>query len=175
MLLNSVSSLGFLAAYLSVRNILLSLSAFSLEDVQCTVLYMHILTFNLQKPNYLLLIMSSWFIYYLMSIYLSLFVKFSLGPNPRKKLGDWDPVSRSWHLTYVESRIDSYTFIIGNGNPMPESTLTLCQSRHYSPVRDLGFGLCSLSVSVLRHLACPILSGVVPLISLCSTCQREKV
>jgi hypothetical protein len=27
------------------------------------------------------------------------------------------------------------------GNPMPESTLTLCQSRLYSPFRDFGFGL----------------------------------
>jgi hypothetical protein len=30
------------------------------------------------------------------------------------------------------------------GNPMTEPTLTLCQSRLYPPVRDLGFGLCSL-------------------------------
>jgi hypothetical protein len=27
-------------------------------------------------------------------------------------------------------------------NPMPEPTLTLCQSRLYPPVRDFGFGLC---------------------------------
>jgi hypothetical protein len=27
------------------------------------------------------------------------------------------------------------------GNPIPESTLTLCQSRLYSPVRGFGFGL----------------------------------
>ncbi len=26
-------------------------------------------------------------------------------------------------------------------NPMPESTLTLCQSRLFPPVRDFGFGL----------------------------------
>jgi hypothetical protein len=29
------------------------------------------------------------------------------------------------------------------GNPIPESTLTLCQSRLYPPIRDFGFGLCS--------------------------------
>jgi hypothetical protein len=29
----------------------------------------------------------------------------------------------------------------GLGNLMPESTLTLCESRFYSPVRDFGFGL----------------------------------
>jgi hypothetical protein len=40
---------------------------------------------------------------------------------------------------YVHSRVDSNTFTMSN--PMPESTLTLCQSRPYPPVRDLGFGL----------------------------------
>jgi hypothetical protein len=39
---------------------------------------------------------------------------------------------------YVHSVVDSNTFTIGN--PMPESTLTLCQSRLSPPVRDLGFG-----------------------------------
>jgi hypothetical protein len=39
----------------------------------------------------------------------------------------------------VRSIVDSNTFIMGN--PMPESTLTLCQSRLYPPVRDFGFGL----------------------------------
>jgi hypothetical protein len=33
-------------------------------------------------------------------------------------------------------RVDSNTFTMGN--PMPEATLTLCQSRLYPPVRDLG-------------------------------------
>jgi hypothetical protein len=28
-----------------------------------------------------------------------------------------------------------------HGNPMPESTLALCQSRLYPPVGDFGFGL----------------------------------
>jgi hypothetical protein len=40
---------------------------------------------------------------------------------------------------YVHSRVDSNTF--NTGNPMPESTLTLCQSRLYPPFRDFGFGL----------------------------------
>jgi hypothetical protein len=39
---------------------------------------------------------------------------------------------------YIHSRVDSNTFTMGN--PMPKSTLTLCQSRLYPPVRDFGFG-----------------------------------
>jgi hypothetical protein len=40
---------------------------------------------------------------------------------------------------YVHSRVDAETFTMGN--PMPESTLTLCQNPLYLPVRDFGFGL----------------------------------
>ncbi len=40
---------------------------------------------------------------------------------------------------YVHSRVDSNTFTMGN--PMTESSLTLCQSRLYPLVRDFGFGL----------------------------------
>ncbi len=40
---------------------------------------------------------------------------------------------------YVHSRVDSNTFTMGN--PMPESTLTLCLRRLYPPVRDFRFGL----------------------------------
>ncbi len=40
--------------------------------------------------------------------------------------------------------VDSNTFTMGN--LMPESTLTLCQSRLYSPVRDFGFGLRALPI-----------------------------
>ncbi len=36
-------------------------------------------------------------------------------------------------------KVDSNTFTVGN--PTPESTLTLCQSRLYPPVMDFGFGL----------------------------------
>ncbi len=36
-------------------------------------------------------------------------------------------------------RVDSNTFTMGN--PMPESTLTLCQSLLDHLVRDFGFGL----------------------------------
>jgi hypothetical protein len=38
------------------------------------------------------------------------------------------------------------------GNPMPESTLTLCQSRLYPPVRDLGFGLSTANAMCQRVL-----------------------
>ncbi len=40
----------------------------------------------------------------------------------------------------AKSKVPDYnTFTMGN--PMPESTLTLYQSRLYPPVRELGFGL----------------------------------
>jgi hypothetical protein len=41
---------------------------------------------------------------------------------------------------YVHSRVDANTFTMGN--PMPESTLTLCQSRLYphSGILDLASG-----------------------------------
>jgi hypothetical protein len=40
---------------------------------------------------------------------------------------------------YVHSRVDSDAFTMDIGNPMPESTLTLCQSRLYPPVMDFGW------------------------------------
>jgi hypothetical protein len=41
---------------------------------------------------------------------------------------------------YVHSKFGSNTFTMG-GNPIPESTLTLSQSRIYRAVRDYEFGL----------------------------------
>ncbi len=59
----------------------------------------------------------------------------------QKRQGVWDPIPELTTTSpYVHSRVDSNTFIMGN--PMPESTLTLCQSWIYPPVRDFGFGLC---------------------------------
>ncbi len=57
----------------------------------------------------------------------------------KEKHGVWDPMPE---LTspYIHSRDDSNTLTMGN--PMPESTLTLCQSRLYPPVREFGFSLC---------------------------------
>jgi hypothetical protein len=40
---------------------------------------------------------------------------------------------------YVHSRVDFNTFTMGK--PMPESILTLRQSRLFPPIRDFGFGL----------------------------------
>ena len=58
----------------------------------------------------------------------------------KEKHGVWDPMPELTIISpYVNSRIDSNTFTMGN--PMPESALTLCQSRLYHPVRDFGFGL----------------------------------
>jgi hypothetical protein len=51
--------------------------------------------------------------------------------------------------TYVHSRVDSNTFTMGN--PVTESTLTLCQRRLYPLVRDFGFGL-GVAVSFLLAL-----------------------
>jgi hypothetical protein len=42
-----------------------------------------------------------------------------------------------YNLILCLLRVDSNTFTMGN--PMPESTSSLCQSRFYSPVRDLPF------------------------------------
>ncbi len=60
-------------------------------------------------------------------------------PNP-KKYGVWDPVN-DYNLTLfpLQSRLDSNTLTMGL--PMPELTLTLCQSRLFSPVKDFEFGL----------------------------------
>jgi hypothetical protein len=45
-----------------------------------------------------------------------------------------------YNLTpFVHSTVDSTTFTMDN--PMPESTLTLCQIRLYATVPDYGFGL----------------------------------
>ncbi len=62
---------------------------------------------------------------------------------------------------YVRSRVDSNTFTMGNS--MPESTLTLCQSWLYPPVRSgtldvasvgmLILNLCGGAGSVLRCVA----------------------
>jgi hypothetical protein len=44
-----------------------------------------------------------------------------------------------YNSPYVNSRVDSNIFTMGN--PMPESTLTLCQSLLYPQPRDLRFSL----------------------------------
>ncbi len=56
-----------------------------------------------------------------------------------------------YNLT-VHSRVDSNTF---TRQPMPESTLTQCQSRLYLPVRDFGFGLKYLSDIQTRFTMVP--------------------
>ncbi len=49
----------------------------------------------------------------------------------KEKHGVWDPMPE---LTIITSPyVDSDTFTMGN--PMPESTLTLCQSQLFPPVR----------------------------------------
>jgi hypothetical protein len=55
----------------------------------------------------------------------------------KEKHGVWDPMPGVTITSlYVHSRVDANTFTMGN--PMPESTLTLCQSQLYPPVRDFG-------------------------------------
>jgi hypothetical protein len=58
------------------------------------------------------------------------------GRIQKEKHGVWDPMPELTITSpYINSRVDSNTFTMGN--PMPESTLTrLCP-----PVRDFGFGL----------------------------------
>jgi hypothetical protein len=74
----------------------------------------------------------------------------------QRKHGVWDPMPELTINSHcVHSRLGSNTFTMGN--PMPESTLTLCQSRLYPPVSDCGFGLClredrtGLTVKDLRN------------------------
>ncbi len=58
----------------------------------------------------------------------------------KDKHGALDPYAElTMTSPYVYYRVDSYTFTMGN--PMPESTLTLCQSLLYPPVRDFAFAL----------------------------------
>ncbi len=57
--------------------------------------------------------------------------------DSKEKHGVWDSMPElTISSPYVHSRVDSNTFTMGLGNPMPESTLTLCQCRFYPPVRD---------------------------------------
>ncbi len=52
----------------------------------------------------------------------------------REKHGAWDPMPE---LTITSPDVDSSTCTDGQlDNPMPQSALTLCQSRLYPPVRD---------------------------------------
>ncbi len=65
-----------------------------------------------------------------------------------EKPGVWDSMPElTIPSPYVQSRVDSSTITMGN--PMPETTLTLCHCRLYLPVRDFGFCRWSLS-------SCPI-------------------
>jgi hypothetical protein len=66
------------------------------------------------------------------------------GRTQRKTYSVWDPIPElTITSTYVHFRVDFNTFTMGN--PMPEATLTLCQSRRlYPPVRDFGFGHCTV-------------------------------
>jgi hypothetical protein len=59
-------------------------------------------------------------------------------PNTKKTLckGPYAVVN---YKKNVHSRVDYNTFIMDN--PMPESSLTLSQSRLYPPVRAVGFSL----------------------------------
>jgi hypothetical protein len=66
----------------------------------------------------------------------------SRGRIQRKTWSVWDPMPELTITSpYVHSRVDSNTFTMGLGNPVPESTLTVCQSRLYPLAKDFGFGL----------------------------------
>ncbi len=64
------------------------------------------------------------------------------GQIQRKLCCMWFYAGVVYNLTLctLQSRLQHmYSY---HGNPKPQSTLTLCQSRLYPPVRDFGFGLC---------------------------------
>jgi hypothetical protein len=58
----------------------------------------------------------------------------------KEKQDVWGPYAVVGNNLNVKSRVHFNTFTMGN--PMPELTLTICQSRLYRPVRDLEFGHC---------------------------------
>jgi hypothetical protein len=63
----------------------------------------------------------------------------------------WDPMTElTLTSPYAHSSPESTPTHLpwALGNPRPESTLTLCQSRLYPPVRDFGFGLCFLDSGI---------------------------
>jgi hypothetical protein len=71
----------------------------------------------------------------------------------------WDPMpGMTITSPYVHTRVDSNTFSISIGqpnarvdlNPMPESTLALCQNRLHPPVRDFEFGFLHGALHALR-------------------------
>jgi hypothetical protein len=65
----------------------------------------------------------------------------------KEKHGLWDPAPELTKTSpYVNSRVDCNTCTMGN--PMPESTLTLCQSQLHPQVRDLEFGLRGVRVGM---------------------------
>ncbi len=69
-------------------------------------------------------------------------------------VGPYDGADYEPHLTSTpESSSNTFTM----GNPMPESTFTLCQSRLYPPIRDFGFGLWWL-ISLGNELPSPKMS-----------------
>ncbi len=61
------------------------------------------------------------------------------------------------------------------GNPIPESTLTLCQSRLYPPVSDFGFGLSTVWIKTisLKCRAKPELNVVVTILWKWSAREEE--
>ena len=67
----------------------------------------------------------------------------------KEKLAVWDRMLELTITSPYVHRVDSNTFTCVMGNPMPESTLTLRQSRLYPPVRDFGFGLSWPSISII--------------------------
>jgi hypothetical protein len=76
----------------------------------------------------------------IISVHKVICIKCTSESEYKEKHGVWGPMPELTITSFdAHSRVDSNTFTMGN--PMPESILTLCQSRLYPPVRDLGFGL----------------------------------
>jgi len=61
----------------------------------------------------------------------------------KEKHGVWNPMPELTITSpHIDFKVDFITFTMGD--PMPESTLNLCQRRLYPPVRDYEFSLCTL-------------------------------
>jgi hypothetical protein len=61
--------------------------------------------------------------------------KESLGTEAesKEKYGVWDPMPESPYVHAMGVDVNTFTLGIFLGNPMPESTLTLCHSRSSRP------------------------------------------
>jgi hypothetical protein len=83
----------------------------------------------------------------------SVLIRTNLRPNPKKNMVYMGPYAvDDYNLTLcqLQYRVDSNTFTLGN--PMPESTLILRQSRLYPPSQVLWIWPLATHLSLKNHI-----------------------